>query len=412
MRDQNKTKSQLIDELGRVRRQILEHESVGATKALAVGAWRKHEDFAQILLNVIGDAAVLISIDGTVLCLNEVAADQFGKTGEALIGRNFFELLEPNVAAENRIRILDAVRSGMPIRSVDMRGASFTETIVSPISRPGGKIEMLTLFFRDVTSQMKADLELRRAKEAAESADLAKSQFLANVSHELRTPLNAIIGFSEILESETFGPLNQRQFGYVRSVAFSGRLLLELINDILDLTKIESGKMDLNISEVNLGCVVECSLSMVAETTARRSVTVSVDIDEAFSNYVFQADERKLVQILSNLFANAVKFTPEGGRIEVKASLEGDSCTVTVTDTGIGITQEDQERIFRPFFQVDSSYAREAHGTGLGLALCRRLVELHGGRIWVESSGINHGSKFSFSVPVVGFRRITDEPET
>jgi signal transduction histidine kinase len=409
MRDEKKTKQELIEELAQTRRQIAELTAPERGEEMATSTCRKNKNLAQILLNVTEDAAVLISADGVLLCANEVAAAKLGQPVASLIGKNLFQSLPPDVAADRRMRILEAIRSGMPIRSVDMKEGVFTETVVNPISSLGGKVEMLAVFSRDVTAQMKADLELRKAKEAAESADLAKTRFLANMSHELRTPLNAIIGFSEILESETFGPLNQRQSGYIRSVAYSGHHLLELVNDVLDLTKVESGKMELHISEVNVCNVVECSLAMVTQSATKQGITIHQQIDEVFRNHVFQADERKLLQVLSNLLANAVKFTPYGGNIEVEVRIDQDEVVLSVSDTGIGLKLEDQDPIFRPFFQVDSSFARTAGGTGLGLALCKRLVELHGGRIWVESEGIGRGSKFVFTVPLAGLRKIVDQ---
>jgi PAS domain S-box-containing protein len=363
------------------------------------------QEAAAILLNMMADAAVLISTDGVLLCLNELAAGKLGGAADQLVGRNFFELLRPDVAAETRTKILEATLSRMPVRSVDVDGEFWTETLVTPVARPSGKIEMLALFFRDITEQMQADLELRKAKEAAESADTAKTRFLANISHELRTPLNAIIGFSEILETETFGPLNERQLRYVRHVAHSGHHLLELINDILDLAKAGSGKMDLHLSEVSIPNIVDRSVSMIAERAAKQGISIHVDIDEAFTNHVFQADERKFRQIFLNLFSNAVKFTPDGGRIELNVCRKQEDLFVSVTDTGIGIRVENLERIFGPFEQVDSSYARSTHGTGLGLALSKSLVELHGGRMWVQSEGIGKGSMFAFTVPLIGFRR-------
>jgi PAS domain S-box-containing protein len=406
MRDRNRAKQGLIGELSQMRRKMAEAQAPEIVQGPSTKMWNQSQDAASILLNMMVDAAVLISTDGVLLCLNELAARKLGEPADRLIGRNFFELLPPDVAAERRIRILEAVRSGMSIRSVDVDGGFWTETLVSPISYGSGKIETLALFFRDITNQMQADLELRKAKEAAESADIAKTRFLANISHELRTPLNAIIGFSEILESETFGPLNERQSRYVRHVARSGHHLLELINDILDLAKVGSGKMELHLSEVSIPNIVDRSVSMIAERAAKQGITIHLDIDEAFKSHVFQADERKFRQIFLNLFSNAAKFTPDGGRIELQVCRKQKDIFVTVTDTGIGIKAEDQDRIFGPFEQVDSSYARSTHGTGLGLALSKSLVELHGGRMWVQSEGIGKGSTFAFTVPLKGLRRM------
>lgn len=406
MTDRNKTKQQLISELARMRQEMAAMAALEIGQSPGDGIWSLSQQSAAILLNVMVDAAVLITTDGILLCVNAAAAHKLGESPDGLVGRNFFELLTPDVAAERRIRILEAMRSGMPIRSVDVEGGFWTETLVSPISFTSGKTEMLALFFRDITNQMQADLELRKAKEAAESADIAKTRFLANISHELRTPLNAIIGFSEILRAETFGPLNERQSRYVRHVARSGHHLLELINDILDLAKVGSGKMDLHLTEVSVLNIVERSVSMIAERAAKQGIKVDVEIDEAFRVHVFQADERKLRQILLNLCSNAVKFTPDAGRIELKVCRKQKNLVVSVADTGIGLKVQDQQRIFGPFEQVDSSYARSTHGTGLGLALSKSLVELHGGRMWVRSEGIGKGSTFAFSIPLVGLRKM------
>jgi PAS domain S-box-containing protein len=405
MGDRNRTKRELLSKPSLTERETAEAEPQEVGRDPSNKTWPESRDAASTLLNMMGDAALLISTEGVLLCLNEHAARKLGDPVNELVGRNFFELLPPDLAAKERKRIVEAMRSGMPTRSVDADGGFWTETLVNPVAYPNGRVEMLALFFRDITDQMQADLELRKAKEAAESADVAKTRFLANISHELRTPLNAIIGFSEILEAETFGPLNERQSRYVRHVARSGHHLLELINDILDLAKVGSGKMELHLSEVSIPNVVERSVSMIAERAARQGITIHLDIDEEFRSHVFQADERKFRQIFLNLFSNAVKFTPDGGRIELKVCRKQEDLFVSVTDTGIGLKVENLERIFGPFEQVDSSYARSTHGTGLGLALSKSLVELHGGRMWVHSEGIGKGSTFAFAVPLIGFRR-------
>ena len=382
MRDHNKTKRKPIDGL--------------ATRKVLRG-----HDSPQVLLNMMEDASVLISGDGILLCLNESAAHKLGGTVENLVGRNFFELFPPNVAAERRMRILEVVRSGLPIRSVDVEGAGLTETHVYPISHASGRIEMLALFSRDITNQMQADLELRKAKEAAESADIAKSSFLAQMSHELRTPLNAIIGFSEILEDQTFGRLNERQLRYISHVHASGLHLLELINQILDLSKVEAGKMELFLSPVNISQLLESGVVMIMEKARKHGIEIDLRIDAELSGKGIQADEIKLRQIVFNLLSNAAKFTPDGGRIELSAEKEGDELVISVSDTGIGLQREDRERIFGAFEQLDGSYARRQQGTGLGLALARSLVELHGGRIWAESEGEGKGSKFTFAIPII-----------
>jgi signal transduction histidine kinase len=238
--------------------------------------------------------------------------------------------------------------------------------------------------------------ELGRLYREIEAASQHKSEFLANMSHELRTPLNAIIGFSEVLTDRMFGELNEKQEEYLKDIHASGTHLLSLINDILDLSKIEAGRMELELTEFDLPTAIENALMLVRERAARRSIALHTDIDERLGQ--IQADERKVRQVVLNLLSNAIKFTPEGGRIEVAAVSKDGSVEVSVNDTGIGIAPEDQEKVFEEFRQVGTA-AKKIEGTGLGLTLCRKFVELHGGKIWVKSQeGV--GSKFTFTIPI------------
>jgi len=229
-----------------------------------------------------------------------------------------------------------------------------------------------------------------------EVASQHKSEFLANMSHELRTPLNAIIGFSEVLAEKMFGDVNDKQAEYLHDILESGRHLLSLINDILDLSKIEAGRMELEVSEFDLPQAISNGLTLVRERALRRGIDLRHAVDDRLG--AIRADERKVKQVLLNLLSNAIKFTPEGGRVEVRAAAAGDAVEVSVTDTGVGIAPEDQAAVFEEFRQVGAA-EKKAEGTGLGLALSRKFVELHGGRIWVESEP-GRGSTFTFALPV------------
>jgi signal transduction histidine kinase len=238
--------------------------------------------------------------------------------------------------------------------------------------------------------------EIEEKGRQIEAANRHKSEFLANVSHELRTPLNAIIGFSEVLTEKMFGDLNDKQNEYVGDILSSGRHLLSLINDILDLAKIEAGRMELEVTNFDLPLALENALILVRERVTRRGIKLDTVIDERLGE--FAGDERKIKQILLNLLSNAVKFTSEGGHIQVKAMRGEEAAIISVADTGIGIASKDQEAIFEAFRQVGSDYTRKREGTGLGLNLTKKFVEMHGGKIWVESE-LGKGSTFTFTLP-------------
>ena len=228
-----------------------------------------------------------------------------------------------------------------------------------------------------------------------EAASRHKSEFLANMSHELRTPLNAILGFSEVLAERMFGEVNEKQAEYLQDILSSGRHLLSLINDILDLSKVEAGRLELELGRFHLPTALDNALTLVRERATRHGITLTHTVDPRLGDIV--ADERKVKQILLNLLSNAVKFTPEGGRVRVTAALVEDVITIEVSDTGIGIAPEDQAAIFEEFRQVGRDDARKQEGTGLGLTLAKKFVELHGGRIWVRSQ-VGLGSTFSFTL--------------
>jgi GAF domain-containing protein len=237
--------------------------------------------------------------------------------------------------------------------------------------------------------------EIEAKSRQLEIASQHKSEFLANMSHELRTPLNAIIGFSEVLTERLFGDMNDKQAEYASDITESGRHLLTLINDILDLSKIEAGRMELDPSEFVLATAIDNTLTLVRERAERRGIALRCVIDPSLATIV--ADERKMKQVLLNLLSNALKFTPEGGKIEVVARAVDEGVEIAVTDTGVGIAPEELEAVFEEFRQVGSA-SRKAEGTGLGLAISRKFIELHGGRIWVTSK-VGAGSTFAFTLP-------------
>ncbi len=253
-------------------------------------------------------------------------------------------------------------------------------------------------------------VELMEAKKAAEVASKAKSDFLSSMSHELRTPLNAIVGFAEVLQEQYFGPLNEKQMSYIKDIAESGSHLASLINDILDLSKVEAGKMTLELSSFYLRDLLENSTVMIKEKCHKHAIALETSIPKDLEETELMADERKLKQIMYNLLSNASKFTPEGGTISISALWHqsdagesvkfGPSVEIAVKDTGIGISKENQRKVFDDFYQVQGGLIAKTPGTGLGLSLTRRFVELHGGSLWVESDGEGKGSTFKFIIPV------------
>jgi signal transduction histidine kinase len=238
--------------------------------------------------------------------------------------------------------------------------------------------------------------EIEQKSRELEAASRHKSEFLANMSHELRTPLNAIIGFSEVLGERMFGELNEKQDEYLKDIHASGQHLLSLINDILDLSKIEAGRMELEVTDFDLPMAIDNALMLVRERAVRRSIALHTTVDDRLAQV--QGDERKIRQVLLNLLSNAIKFTPEGGRIDVHAVPRDGMVEVSVSDTGVGIAPEDQEAGFEEFRQVGTA-DKKVEGTGLGLAMSRKFVELHGGKIWVKSQ-VGAGSTFTFTLPV------------
>ncbi len=271
--------------------------------------------------------------------------------------------------------------------------------------QPGGftqrQVELVEAFAQQAAiaiENVRLFNEIEQKSRELEAASRHKSEFLANMSHELRTPLNAVIGFSDVLESGMTGELTDKQAEYVRDISSSGKHLLDLVNEILDLSKVEAGRMELETSTFPLTDTILATFNFVRERAARHAIELAADVPTDLGTIT--ADERKIRQVLLNLLSNAVKFTPDGGWIGVAARRQDGEVTVSVKDTGIGIAAADQPSVFEEFRQVGKADDRSREGTGLGLTLAKRFVELHGGRIWVESE-VGKGSCFTFALPVV-----------
>jgi len=319
------------------------------------------------------------------------------------------DLIAENASASAGSRnLVIGVATGALVLAL-LLGLVLSWSVVGPIQRIDARLETIAagdfsghvdVANRDELGALAANVnrmndELDRLYDELETASRHKSEFLASMSHELRTPLNAIIGFSQVLRERMFGDLNEKQEEYLDDILVSAYHLLSLINDVLDLSKVEAGQIELEIAPFSLRDTLESGVVMVRERAGDEGVRVELSADQSIDPV--EGDERRIRQVVFNLLANAVKFTPEGGAVDVSASRLNGEVRVSVSDTGPGVALGDRERIFEEFQQTDVGLAL-AEGTGLGLALSKRLVELHGGRIWVESE-LGHGSTFVFTLP-------------
>jgi PAS domain S-box-containing protein len=342
--------------------------------------------------------------DGCYIDTNDKLLELLGYTREEILGKRFGDFWTSETQHIFPKRFSTFKKTGevaAELALVKKDGTPITVLLSGRTQYDKDGIFLRThCILHDISERKQMEDVLKNTKEQAEAANRAKSDFLANMSHELRTPLNAIIGFSEILEDEKLGPLVEAQKRSVSNILTSGRHLLALINDILDLAKVEAGKMELDLSVIGIGPLVHESLVLIQEKAMKHSIRLRTEIEDCIAELKMQADARKLKQILYNLLSNAAKFTPDGGEITIGAKCEEDLLLVFVRDTGIGIAPDQLERVFGEFEQIDSGYSRSQQGTGLGLALTRRFVELHGGRIWAESEGEGKGSTFTFTIPI------------
>jgi len=289
---------------------------------------------------------------------------------------------------------IDAVNQGAYAHFVKPFNPEELKTVIANAL----KQQKLSLENRQLVERLQHSNQLLfKANEELERANRLKSEFMAGISHELRTPLNVIIGFSQLMLDEVPGQINPEQRQCLEDILSSGEHLLNLINDILDLSKIESGKVELRLEATSLADVIESSTKTMMPMLAERQQSLDVEMEKRLP--LVKADEARVRQVLLNLLSNASKFTPDGGNLKVRAVREGDWCQVSVIDNGIGIEKEDQERIFEAFYQVDNLAKQNTIGTGLGLTIAKQIIEMHRGRIWTESE-YGKGSKFTFTLPL------------
>ncbi|MBN1887032.1 MAG: response regulator [Thermoflexales bacterium] len=417
------------DEKGRVAKLFGTVQDVTQRKQAEEASARASQEW-QTTFDATNDAIWILSLDQRVLRSNKAVGRILGRASEEVIGKHCWEIVHGTAEPIPKCPILRA-KANLRRETMDMQiGESWVQITVDPILDAAGRYAGAVHIISDITKRKQAEMELeRRAEQLAQlSAELeaernllawrveertaelhvinedllkaarAKDEFLASMSHELRTPLNAILSISEALQEQIFGALSEKQLVFLHTIEDSGRHLLALINDILDLSKAEAGKLEVQPGPVSIGPLCQASLQFVRQTAYEKQIELTLNLDSRAATV--EADERRLKQILVNLLSNAVKFTPRGGAVglDVKADVEQSVLHLSVWDTGIGIARQDLGRLFEPFVQLDSRLSRQYSGTGLGLSLVRRLVELHGGSVSVESEP-GKGSRFTVSIP-------------
>jgi len=372
-------------------------------------------EYAESIINTVREPLIALDQDLRVVSVSRSFYEVFKVNPKETVGQLIYDLGNKQWDIPKLRELLETVlpeKATFDNYEVEHDFATIGRRIMllnaRQIKRVLGKERIILLAIEDITERREIENGLEKAHEelkelAAELKRTAqvKSEFLANMSHELRTPLNSINGFSEVLYDETFGVLNEKQKKYVNNVLTSGKHLLLLINQILDMAKVEAGKMKLALSNLLMKNLLNDISLLVADMVSKKKIEMSLEIAEDLPN--IEADELKVKEIIYNLLSNAVKFTPEGGKIGMRASTrKADSeIEVVVRDTGIGIAPENMEKIFEGFFRVDTPYSRVTEGTGLGLPLSKKLVELHGGKLSVESEGLNRGTSVRFTLPIV-----------
>jgi PAS domain S-box-containing protein len=353
------------------------------------------ERLKKIIDNALCGILLVDASNHEIVDANPAAEEAIGLSRDELIGNVCHRFICP--AEKENCPITDFKQTIDKSERMLLNGRSeYLPVLKSVVPVKIGEKEYLIESFIDLSERKRTEEELLQAKLAAESANRAKSEFLTNMSHELRTPLTAIIGFSDVMLGGMSGEFNDQNKKFLNNIANSGKHLLTLINNILDLSKIEAGKMELELEMFSVSEVFNDTKAVTSALALKKDVTMEYSVDPEISVY---ADRVRFKQVIYNLVSNSIKFTPSRGSITVSAAKEGDFVRVSVSDTGIGISEENQKLLFQPFRQVDASINRQYEGTGLGLALVKKFVSLHGGKVWVESE-TGKGSTFSFELPL------------
>ena len=408
MRDQDKTKEQRVAE-----KRVAELVVSEAQHKRKEHRIQEALEYAESIIETVRGPLLVLDSDLKVVRANRSFYDFFKVTPEETIGSFIYDLgnrqwdiprlrtlLEDILPKDNKI---DDYEVEHEFSNIGHRIMLFN---ARRIIQKEIASRTILLAIEDITERREIETGLGKAHEALKelATELkrtakVKSEFLANMSHELRTPLNSVIGFSEVSYDETFGTLNEKQKKYVNNILTSGKHLLLLINQILDTAKVEAGKMNLALSSLPMKSLLNEMLLPIEDMAGKKKLQMVLEIAEDLPD--IGADELKVREINYNLLSNAVKFTPEGGTIGMRAKKADSEIEIVVWDTGVGIAPENMEKIFEGFFRVDTPYSRSTEGTGLGLPLSRKLAELHGGKLSVESEGLNKGASVRFALPII-----------
>lgn len=368
------------------------------------------EDKYRILFDNANDAIITTDIEDRVTSWNLSAENIFGWTSTEVIGKKLSILMVPSQMQGGREEIICETLDGKSACGVETLRLHkdgrkiYVSLTTSPLMDPNRNITGMSFILRDITERRQAEEErkkteeIRRENERLMLASKAKAEFLAIMSHELRTPLNAVIGFSQLMKGDALGELNEKQKRYMENILTGGKNLLSLVDSILDLSMVESGKMELFIEKMSVPATINDTLTLFKEKAVKQKILIKTDLDPQLD--IIETDTQKFKHILSNLLDNAIKFSkPEGGTVAIRTKKEGDMAKFSISDTGIGIKEDDMGRLFCTFEQLDTGMTRKHGGTGLGLAVSKKLVELLGGSITIESR-YGEGSTFTFYLPI------------
>ena len=387
------------DELYRLSREI---NGMLSEIELAEQELKSQEREKKVLLDSLNELAIFVDPDFKIIWANKAALEHMKIDLEKAKGMCVKTTPDINGSLFGHMQLEKIFISGnKESGEFSLENGTYWFVQAIPVTDDSGKIIGILGTFRDITER-KAIEKLLQEKQVAEIANRTKSEFLANMSHELRTPLNSIIGFSDLLCDQIYGKLNEKQLKYTNNISKSGKHLLNLINDILDLSKVEAGKMELDYREFELADRLNSVKSLLSPIAARKNIKIEINVNKDLTTIC--ADEARFVQIMYNLVDNAIKFSFENNPVRIEARRKGEFLETTVTDIGIGIKPEDQHKLFQPFSQVAAFSSKKFQGTGLGLSLVKQIVNLHGGYVWFRSIP-GEGSTFAFAIPINGNKK-------